>query len=84
MDMSILIAFIAAAVLFLLVLVKIFILFRSARRKTLRRWLYFNQREIVEAPTLHARGLRKAQNNLTLLLFVLSAVTFLLLLLFRQ
>ncbi len=61
--------------LFLLLLVlltgvKVFILFKASRRKNLRRWIYYNQFEIVNAPSERARRLRKLQNTLSIILFI--------------
>ena len=84
MDVSILIMAIAGAVLFVLALIKFYILVRATRRKTIRRWFYFKQQEIFEAPTTRAAGLRRAQNELTAEIFVLVALAAILLILFRS
>lgn len=65
--------FASTTVLALLFSIKVIILFRAARRKTLRRWFYFTQQEIIEAPTPQAARLRKTQNSLSIVFFVLAS-----------
>lgn len=74
----------AMAVPAVLFFIKVYILFRAARRKTIRRWFYFTQQEVIEAPTPHAARLRKAQNALSVAFFILSGVGLLLLFLFHK
>jgi len=84
MDEPILIMSIAGATLFVLAIIKCYILFKAGRRKNLRRWFYFSQREIIEAPTPRAAVLRKAQNTLTVVFFVLAVLAAFLLYLFGK
>ena len=84
MNEPVLVTSIALTALFLLGAIKIYILFRAARRKTFRRWFYFTQQEIVEAPTPRATTLRKTQNTLTAVFFILAAIAVLLLYLFSK
>lgn len=68
-------ALLAALAIFLFI--KIYVLFRACRYKTLRRWLYFTQHEIIMAPTPQAAKLRKLQNRLSIffvILFILAVV----------
>lgn len=74
MNEPILVMAISAAILFVLLLVKILIVFRASRRKNLRRWFYYTQQEIVEAPTNRIGNLRKTQNVLTPVFFVLAVI----------
>lgn len=84
MDEQILIMSIAGTLLFVLAIIKCYILFKAGRRKNLRRWFYFSQREIIEAPARSAATLRKAQNTLTVVFFVLVTLAAFLLYLFGK
>jgi len=61
------------AALVILFFLKIYILFRAARNKTVRRWFYFTQQEIVLAPTPASARMRRLQ-NITSVLFVILLI----------
>jgi len=63
-------------ILFALIVTKTVLFFKAARKKTLKRWFYFNTYDIQDAPSDDIKLLRKRQNTFTiviLLAIVLSA-----------
>jgi uncharacterized membrane protein len=67
---------IAAALLLTgLIILKTIYFYRATRKRTLKRWFYFNQFHIVDASTDNIRRLRKWQNALSVILVILLLVS---------
>lgn len=57
-----------SVVLFALIVIKTALFFKAARKKTLKRWFYFNTYDIEDAPTDTIKLLRKKQNTYSLII----------------
>lgn len=57
-------------VLLALIVAKTVLFFKAARKKTIRRWFYFNTYDIQDAPSDHLKKLRKKQNTFTTVIFI--------------
>lgn len=62
-------------ILFTLVVVKTVLFFKAARKKTIKRWFYFNTYDIEDAPSESIKLLRKKQNTFTIVIFVAIIVS---------
>ena len=57
-------------ILFALIVIKTALFFKAARKKTLKRWFYFDTYDIEDAPTDNIKLLRKKQNTFSLIILL--------------
>lgn len=59
----------------LLAVIKTYFFYQATRRRTFRRWVYFNRFHLMDAATGEIRRLRQWQNALSVLLFICLIAT---------
>ena len=59
------------AIILILVIAKTITFFRSARKRSIGRWFYFDQYDIFNAPSEKVKTARLRQNRLSLLILFL-------------
>lgn len=58
-------------VLLILLVIKTILFFKATRKRSLRRWFYFNRVEVIDTGSNRTTRLRKTQNNLSVSLLVI-------------
>jgi hypothetical protein len=70
MNQTVLVIAASIFVLAALIFIKTRFFYRATRKRTLKRWLYFNQFHIMDASSEKIKNLRRTQNILSIIILV--------------
>lgn len=76
MNQAVLIITVTVFVLIALIFIKTRLFYLATRKRTLSRWLHFNQFHIIEAPDDKIRKLRRQQNTFTTSILIVTMLLF--------